>query len=347
MVQRWATSSGFADVAGTWNGGTLPDPGDDLYANNFTVSIRDNLTANSLKKIAGTTAVAGGSFVVTAAATVNITAGIVATDNATNSSYLLMVDAGAAAVVVNADVAGGAGGNRWGVRVDTDYTGHLTINGDIAGGTSLGSHGVYSSAASCQITVNGTVVGGTTASTYGVIADGATTILTVNGSVTGGTGNATGYGVSNAGASSQVTISGSLTAATAPALNTTGGFLRLDVLLTWGSTGVNPFTATVQPQFKRTGSFLGMQAPSDDNWPAATGVAIVVERYTTGNPLPADVRDGTTYGPGATSTGTLAVPPPASVAAGVPTDDTVGTAALGLADVLAGTGAQIAAATSG
>ena len=56
-------------------------------------------------------------------------------------------------------------------------------------------------------------------------------------------------------------------------------------------------------------------------------------------------RAGVTYGPDDTITGTLAVPPAASVAVGVPVDDTVGTGVVLLSDIAAVTGAQIAAAT--
>lgn len=61
------------------------------------------------------------------------------------------------------------------------------------------------------------------------------------------------------------------------------------------------------------------------------------------SPAPANVRLGTTYASGSL-TGTCAVPPAASVAAGVPVGNTTGTAALSPADVAALVGAQVAAA---
>lgn len=53
-----------------------------------------------------------------------------------------------------------------------------------------------------------------------------------------------------------------------------------------------------------------------------------------GNPAASDVRSGTAYG-GGSLTGTLAVPSAGSVALGVPTDNTVGTAVLTSANVQA------------
>src|SRR5690606_12604413 len=81
------------------------------------------------------------------------------------------------------------------------------------------------------------------------------------------------------------------------------------------------------------------------NWPSAVGDPITLSVQGTNNPDPDDVREGVTYGADGALEGTLAVPSPESVAAGVPTDDTVGTAALALSDLAAVTGAQIAAAT--
>jgi hypothetical protein len=196
---------------------------------------------------------------------------------------------------------------------------------------------------SAQVTINGDVTGG--ASAIAVVGESGA-VLTVNGDVTG-SGSANAAGIANSGASSQTTIIGSITGgAVGPGASITGGFLRIDASLGWGPNGASPFTGSVAPQFMRTGSHLAMHAPSDDNWPAATGAQIYVQRYNTGLPAPEDVREGTVYDSTSSSTGTLAVPPPASVAAGVPTDDTVGTAALVLADVAALTGAQIAAATT-
>ena len=60
-------------------------------------------------------------------------------------------------------------------------------------------------------------------------------------------------------------------------------------------------------------------------------------------PTQANVRDGTTYGTGGLLVGTLKVPPPQSVAYGVPTDNTTGTAVLDGASA-ATVGALIAAA---
>jgi hypothetical protein len=374
MANRWAVASTAWSLLSTWNGGaSLPASGDDVYANNFNVSIDQTITANTLRKTAGSGITAGGSFVVTAAATVNITAGILGAHFG-GTGYLVGINAGSAAVTVNGNVTAGDSNGYYGISVLSGYTGTLTVNGNItAGGFSTDASGLSCAATSATVAVIGNVaatgnspgisntgaspvisvtgnVTGASATGYGVYNTGASAQFSVNGTVTGGTGT-TAYGVYSTGSTAQITVAGTViggAGATAYGIHMTAGYLRVDALLRYGTTGTAPIHCQgCVPQFKRAGSALGIQAPSDDNWPNATGSAIVVQRYTTGNPDPSDVREGVVYDSTGMSTGTLAVPPPSSVAAGVPTDDTVGTAAVSLADVLAGTGAQIAAATSG
>jgi hypothetical protein len=347
MAIRYAVASGNWSSTATWNGGTLPAATDDVYANNFAVSIDQSVTVNSLKRIAnGSPAItAGGSFTVTAAATVTITAGIASTDNTVNSQSVLFIDAGSAAVsLAGGTINGGAGTARVGCTVSAGHTGPVTVGNDVVGGASASTaYGLSVLGTGCTVTLNGAHTGGTSA--VAVNIGGTNVIATINGASTG-TSNRTAVEVNSS--SAQVTAYGTLTGGlgTAAGLNVASGTARIDALLVYGPGA--PLTAGIGAaiMFKRTGTNLAMRAPSDDNWPAATGANIDVERYTTGNPLPEDVREGTLYGPGDTSTGTLSVPPPSSVASGVPTDDTVGTAALALADVAALTGAQIAAATT-
>jgi hypothetical protein len=86
------------------------------------------------------------------------------------------------------------------------------------------------------------------------------------------------------------------------------------------------------------------QYANDASFPSGGLVSRVSPDNVTGMPDEADVRDGLTFGYNSELEGTLAVPPAASVAAGVPVDATVGTAAVRLQDVADVTGAQIAAA---
>jgi len=91
------------------------------------------------------------------------------------------------------------------------------------------------------------------------------------------------------------------------------------------------------------GDGIRIHIPNDFSFPASNdGNETILSTYGGGHPVVADVRAGTVYGPSANLTGTLNVPPAASVAAGVPVDDTVGTGGVLLADIATVTGAQIA-----
>lgn len=403
MANRWAVANGFADDASTWNGGTLPASTDDLYANNFTVSIRANLTANSLKKISGSGITAGGSFVVTAAATVTITAGIAAADNVTNSTSLLTVNAGSASVTITAlSITGGAATSRVPLAIDSSYTGTLTVNANITGGSGAGSHafvipasctvlingtvtngtngaaGVSITGASAQVTITGNIAGSANTTNSAVSVAGTSASLTVNGNVSGGSGGG-GHGIETLGAGSSTTVVGAVvggSSATSYGISHTAGALTVRGDIRPGSQVAGSPAINSSSVFRFSGDIYsgGMAAstgpsgffPIRGQWSAISGEEVEIHVYTDGGypsaiggsetilsqygtdlPDQVDVRDGVTYGASGLLEGSLAVPPAASVAAGVPVDDTVGTAAVKLSDIAAVQGAQIAAATSG
>ena len=355
MAIRYAVANGNWSNTATWNGGTLPASGDDVYTNNFTVSIDQSITAKSLKKISnGSPAItAGGSFTVTAAATVTITDGIAAADNATNFTPLLTVNAGSAAVTLTANVVGGSTNTRAGVIADAAYSGTLTINGNLTGGGNTACNAVTINSVGATIVVTGNLVGGNGA--HG-IALSAVSTLTVTGNATGGTSVA-GRGVYAA--AGQVTLRGDLRPGTVAAGGAAVETLAAAVLRYSGNiysggmalnTGPNGWFPLVGGWSVIDGEEVSLHVYNDDNFPSGNnGTLTVLTQYGTDLPDQADVRDGVLYGPGDTLEGALAVPPASAVAAGTPVDDTVGTATLDrddlIADILAGVGSQIAAAS--
>ena len=52
MANRWAVASGDWSNTATWNGGTLPTSADDIFANNFTVNVNQNIDVISLRNTA-------------------------------------------------------------------------------------------------------------------------------------------------------------------------------------------------------------------------------------------------------------------------------------------------------
>lgn len=358
MATKNAVKSGNWSDTTVWNGGTLPAAGDDVYANNFTVTIDQNINVGTLRTTSGSGITAGGGFTCAGNFTITVTGGILGSNNGVNSTYILTITAGSAQV--NADIILSTT-SRWGIGVNG---GTPTITGTITGGTGASSFGIvvngsasvtyvgnatgssgsgaclYLNSATATLTATGNVTGGSAANSYGAQANAAGTLI-INGNVTGGS-NTAAYGLQVSVAAS-VTISGVVKAgAAAPAVNNAStNAVRLSGTVDFTAGGLSPLGAGA---FVFT-SAATVTASNDANFPSASpmGTTLTLSVAGSSNPATADVRYGTTYGPGGALTGTLKVPPASSVAAGVPVDAATGTAALKLADVLAGTGSQIAA----
>lgn len=225
MAIRYAVASGNWSAPATWDGGsTIPSSTDDVYSNNFTVTINQNITVNSLKKISnGSPAIAaGGSFTITGAWTVTITAGIAASDMATNSTNLLTVNAGSSAVVINANATGGAGTGRVAIAV-IGGSGTVAINGNLVGGANVQAYALSTTGGTCTVTHTGNATGGAGGN---AINHGAGTLIS-SGDFKGGSANDSTFGVA---CSSDATLRGNFY----PGTHTTSGQTAQAVYATSG-----------------------------------------------------------------------------------------------------------------
>jgi hypothetical protein len=71
MANVYATKTGNWSDPTVWNTGALPTSADDVFANNFTVTIDQNVTVLSIRSTAQAPAVAGGGFILNGGLTVN------------------------------------------------------------------------------------------------------------------------------------------------------------------------------------------------------------------------------------------------------------------------------------
>ena len=88
MAIRWAVANGNWSNTATWNGGTLPASNDDVFSNNFTVTIDQDITAISLRNTqrASPVITQGGFFNVTGSSgTRNVTLTGTIVDSVTTS----------------------------------------------------------------------------------------------------------------------------------------------------------------------------------------------------------------------------------------------------------------------
>lgn len=326
MALRYAVANGNWSALATWDGGaSLPGAGDDVYANNKTVTIDQDVTVLSVRTTAGGSAVAGGGFKVLAngyTVTANIFAGA---SDALNVSANTTIIGNAFGSTTSAPSSG------CGIR---HYAGNLSVIGNLQGGSiAVPCMGCYSNATSITITVTGDCIGGSSAGyCSGLYIQGVITSLSVYGAAIGGVGTADCFGVNlNAPPSSsfvQVARSNNYPndGITNAKIGLSFGLIsvhsQVPVIdaLECGSGGLLPIGNRVFVRDAGT-NFVKMRQSNN-------GAITVMGEVSNDYPAPANVRTGIAYDFGA-KTGTCAVPPAGSVALGVPVDATTGTAVLG------------------
>lgn len=258
---------------------------------------------------------------------------------------------GTANVNITGNVAGGAGAGH---GIASGSGGGLTVTGDVTGGTAT-SHGILMSSGAGPVTINGNVygagsgtgvcggltidrvttatingnvTGGSAANKHGIYFSGsAGTVCTVNGNVAGG-GAAPGTYHSTSGGATFLIVNGSITATTGAngvhsvnmehTLRARGPFVSAS-----GSGGRLPFDISLFQLIRTTDTDNNLTVRDHTN---STSIVFHTPDFATNLPADADVRDGVSFG--GTHTGSLKVPNPNQVSAGIPVDATVGTAAL-------------------
>lgn len=179
-MERWAVANGDWSSTSTWNGGTLPGPTDDVYANNFIVTIDQSIDTGSLNIIAGTTAVAGGQFTTAITGTIDLVHLTLGARPSGSSQSILTITGGSVTLTVDNAITGDVGSFGSSAYDVIRLTGgthiinapleaaprgrivrmagaaSLTINGNVHGDSSSGGVAVYASN-DASITINGNV----------------------------------------------------------------------------------------------------------------------------------------------------------------------------------------------
>jgi hypothetical protein len=155
MPVRFAVASGNWSSLATWNGGTtFPTTSDDVFTNNFTVTIDQNINISSISNRASGSAVIGGNYISTNGISITAsraTAGIVSA----NSSAALIVT-GSHVVYISSSIQGGDVLNGYGVRVTNGGTIYVTgsVSSGAAGGGVTGNYGILVTSGSAFIRGN-------------------------------------------------------------------------------------------------------------------------------------------------------------------------------------------------
>lgn len=357
MPDKWPLANGNWSNAANWNGGTKPAAGDDVFADGRTITIDENVTVVSIRTTQRTGGTVGGGFVLPANTTVtaNILAGssvcITRNDNGLPSTVIGNVTAGSLAnfahgvknnssAIINiiGNVTGG--GSNVGTTIGAENSGSGTINitGNVSGGSGINAHGARNSWQGI-IFVLGNVVSGSNTSRG--ISNESTGSVFVTGIVTGGNQ----VGIFNSGSSGTITVTGDVVASGSNGIQSNSGNIVVNGTLT-ASTGASAILCSVGTLIHNgiAVSAINGRVPCVTNFYLLTPALLTEHRYRTssesgigssrslytggvnlGNPATNNVRSGTVYGASNEFTGTLAVPNPSYVSAGVPTDNTVGT----------------------
>jgi hypothetical protein len=254
--------------------------------------------------------------------------------------------------------------------------GNITVTGNVTGGTGGSIHGISLTGAASQFTINGDVRGGSGGSAHGISFGG--TLGTVNGNVTGGSStgrgisadtagvNVTGNVIGNVGiglaigASSTIIgnvfgggVGAGITTATNNSFTVT---VTGDVYASTTQAGIS-LTGTGTQVVNLTGNMyntLGRSAIWCPNvfisntattlWRMDTGGGNYKFLYSADStpnlPATTNVRNGVTFGPALSLTGTMVVPSSSDVRENVPVDNTVGTGELTSADIISGINAS-------
>lgn len=213
------------------------------------------------------------------------------------------------------------------------HTGAGTINitGNVTAGTNAGvtnNHGVDNTGVG-TINITGNVTAGASTSAYGARNNSTGTINIYGSAIGSATVNSGSPGAYNATSGTmfvQVSKSNNYPndSITVPAYGTNAVTANnCSITVDAMEDGSGGWPATGGRHFLRGASTANYSKMRETN----NGVIITMGEVSNDYPAPINVRAGTPYDFGA-QTGTLAVPPPGSVALGVATDNTTGTAAL-------------------
>lgn len=190
MADRWAVANGNWSNTATWNGGTLPTSADDVYANNFTVTIDQNVTVLSIRTESATGINVGGGFVLNAGITLNadVRVGAVSNHTCLTCNYPSPGSSTINGTIYGSTAASGSANQA----VLHNNSGTLTVNGNIFAGQFTGSGvtnrmGLFNTS-SGTTNVNGNIYGSqlVTSSDHHGLRSTGTAIINVVGNVYGG-----------------------------------------------------------------------------------------------------------------------------------------------------------------
>jgi len=176
MATRYAVQTGFWSETSTWDGGTLPQAADDVYADGKIVTIDQNVIVLSLRNTLRSGGTNGGGF--TVGSTYTITA-VIYSGTVLNTQCINVTAVAPANPQFIGNVVGSVGGiNCYGIRNSATAT--VNVTGAITGGSGGNAvAGIYSTT-NGTIDVSGNIVANGSMAVYSI---GATSVNRLRGNI--------------------------------------------------------------------------------------------------------------------------------------------------------------------
>ena len=361
MPNRWPINSGRWSNSAIWSGSLIPTSSDDVFLNNQTVTLDQNVTVTSIQNTATGSAIAGGVLAITGSYNVSASNGFIFPNSSTGGAIQysgtgsvnlignLTTNNGTAVYNYSTGIINLLGnitiGNTAGTRIINFQSGIINLIGNLSmpGTTNSSIFGIHNQQ-NGTINITGNVTAGGTGTNNVAIINTATGIINITGNVTAGSGATTANGVQNSSIGT-VNITGIVAAsASAGISSTTAGIINIigqlqattlnNAVSSTSTTATNIFSGPFINSGSRNAIYCYNVRLYDDVTTrytigvsgSASTISLLSPDQVTGVPSGSDVRIGIIYGPGNELTGSMQVPHPNSVSWGVPVDNTSGSA---------------------
>jgi hypothetical protein len=277
MAIRYAVANGNWSDTAIWDGGTLPTSADDVYANNFTVTIDGTFTVLTIRNTANTTPTitAGGGFTFANGGNLTCTASNGVINRAVGSVYCLTFDLPSGQSATFNGSVNEVSNITNGRSILVQNTGTFNMVGDY-GKTNTTANGTYTITINASTIIN--LIGNITNSQTSVSSSPSTTLFIQAGNpVINITGNVSGsstntfvalYQAIYCGTTTTINLTGNITTNSAPTIwfNTSG-----TLNLIGNATGGNAHPAVYNINTPATIDILGTTT-SGSGYPAIQGL---------------------------------------------------------------------------
>jgi hypothetical protein len=360
MPNRWPINSGSWSDSAIWSGSIIPTASDDVFLNNQTITLDQNVTVRTIRNSATGSAVVNGriqiynDFNITATTgyTFNqITAAgviqnygtgsitITGPMSFTNSSAIYNYSIGTINLIGDVSI-----GNQGGTVIVNGSNGIINLIGNLSlvAGAQANVSGLVN-ILNGIINVTGNITGGSGANNNAAV-NSSTGTINITGNITGGTGT-TSHGISNT-SIGIINITGTCIAGTSTGAginSTTAGIINVigqlqasttaNAISSTSTTATNIFTGPLINSGSRNAIYCyNVQLYDNVTTSYRIGVSGSTDTITLYSPnqikVPTqnNVRKGITYGVAGEFTGSMNVPNPQSVSYGVAVDNTTGSA---------------------